>query len=31
VLGMDLDLQYQDQAGRPLPMLYNGKPIRELV
>ena len=31
VLGIDLDLQYQDQAGRPTPMIYNGKPIRELV
>jgi uncharacterized protein (DUF1501 family) len=31
VLGVDLDLQYHDQAGRPMPMIYNGRPIRELV
>jgi hypothetical protein len=31
VLGIDLDVQYYDQAGRPMPMIYNGKPIRELA
>ncbi|MCY2966502.1 MAG: DUF1501 domain-containing protein [Planctomycetota bacterium] len=31
VLGLDRDLHYQDPAGRPTPMISNGKPIRELV
>ncbi len=31
VLGLDRDLQFQDPAGRPTPMINNGKPIRELV
>jgi hypothetical protein len=31
VLGIDLDLHYYDQAGRPTPMLTTGKPIKELV
>ncbi|MBS0266988.1 MAG: DUF1501 domain-containing protein [Planctomycetes bacterium] len=31
VLGIDLDLQYYDLAGRPTTMINNGRPIRELV
>jgi hypothetical protein len=31
VLGIDLDLHYYDQGGRPTPMLTNASPIRELV
>ncbi len=31
VLGMPLDLHYYNQAGRPTPMITDGKPIRELV
>jgi hypothetical protein len=30
-LGIPLDLHYQDQAGRPTPMIDGGKPIAELV
>jgi hypothetical protein len=31
VLGMPLDLQYQNAAGRPVPMLDNGQPIPDLI
>jgi hypothetical protein len=31
VLGIPVDQHYQDQAGRPTPMLDGGKPIAELV
>jgi hypothetical protein len=31
VLGLDRELSYQDPAGRPTPMITNGRPIRELV
>jgi len=31
VLGLDRELTYQDPAGRPTPMITNGRPIRELV
>jgi len=31
VLGIDRDLHYYDQAGRPTPLITSGKPIRELV
>ena len=31
VLGLDRDLSFQDPAGRPTPMITNGKAIRELV
>ncbi|MSR59301.1 MAG: DUF1501 domain-containing protein [Planctomycetaceae bacterium] len=30
-LGIDRDLHYYDQSGRPTPMIERGKPIRELV
>jgi len=31
VLGLPLDLHFQDPTGRPTPMVQNGKPIAELV
>ncbi len=31
VLGIPQDLQYNDQTGRPMPMVHNGRPIAELV
>lgn len=31
VLGIDLDVQYYDQGGRPVSMINAGKPIRELI
>ena len=31
VLGIDQNVQYYDQGGRPTPMIVNGKPIKELV
>ena len=31
VLGIPQDLQYRDQAGRPVSMITGGKPIAELV
>jgi hypothetical protein len=31
VLGLPLDLHYQDPSGRPTPMIDGGKPIAELV
>ncbi len=31
VLGIDIDLHYYDQGGRPTPMIVNGKPIKEIV
>jgi hypothetical protein len=31
VLGLDRELAFQDPAGRPTPMITNGRPIRELV
>jgi uncharacterized protein (DUF1501 family) len=31
VLGIDSDLHYYDQGGRPTPMIVNGKPIKEIV
>jgi len=31
VLGIDRDLHFMDPAGRPTPMLTQGKPIRELI
>jgi hypothetical protein len=31
VLGIDVNLHYYDQGGRPTPMIANGKPIKELV
>jgi hypothetical protein len=31
VLGIDRRVQYVDQAGRPVYMIENGKPIEELV
>lgn len=31
VLGLPQDLHYNDNAGRPTPMIVGGKPIRELV
>jgi hypothetical protein len=31
VLGMPQDLAYNDQTGRPVPMINGGRPIRELV
>ncbi|MFN0053005.1 MAG: DUF1501 domain-containing protein [Planctomycetales bacterium] len=31
VLGIEPDLQYYDQSGRPTPMITSGKPIRELM
>ncbi len=31
VLGIDVNLHYYDQGGRPTPMIVNGKPIKELV
>jgi hypothetical protein len=31
VLGVPLDLQYKDQAGRPTSMVEGGKPIAEMV
>jgi hypothetical protein len=30
-LGVPLDTEFTDQAGRPVPLLPSGKPIRELV
>lgn len=30
-LGIDRDLLYYDQGGRPTPMITSGRPIRELV
>jgi len=31
VLGMPMDLQFQDPAGRPTSMIDGGRPIAELV
>jgi uncharacterized protein (DUF1501 family) len=31
VLGIDTDLHYYDQGGRPTPMIVSGKPIKEIV
>jgi hypothetical protein len=31
VLGVPLDLQFQDQSGRPVPLIDGGVPISELV
>jgi hypothetical protein len=31
VLGMPLDLNYNDPSGRPTPMINGGRPIQELV
>ncbi|MBM4067659.1 MAG: DUF1501 domain-containing protein [Planctomycetes bacterium] len=31
VLGIPQDLQYNDQSGRPMPMVNGGRPITELV
>jgi hypothetical protein len=31
VLGLPLDLHFQDPSGRPTPMITTGKPIAELV
>lgn len=31
VLGIDREVHYQDQSGRPVPMITTGKPIRELI
>lgn len=31
VLGLPQDLQYNDQSGRPVPMINGGRPIAELV
>jgi hypothetical protein len=30
-LGMDFHQSFQDHAGRPVPILAEGEPIRELV
>ena len=30
-LGVPLDLQFTDHAGRPTPILPQGEPIKELV
>ena len=31
VLGIDQDVHFYDQGGRPTPMIVSGKPIKELV
>ncbi|MBI3821202.1 MAG: DUF1501 domain-containing protein, partial [Planctomycetes bacterium] len=31
VLGMPQDLHYNDQSGRPVPMINGGRKIQELV
>jgi hypothetical protein len=31
VLGLPLDLHYQDPTGRPTPMIDGGQPIAELI
>jgi hypothetical protein len=29
-MGVPLDAEYVDATGRPVPIVYNGKPIDEL-
>jgi hypothetical protein len=29
-MGVPLDAEYVDTTGRPIPIVYNGKPIAEL-